>query len=55
MAYTCVLAPSYECDGCQECEDIRKSKEQQRWEKCEAEYDYYRDEAYIREEEQYDC
>lgn len=21
MAYICVLAPSHECDGCQECED----------------------------------
>lgn len=54
MAYTCVLAPSHECDGCQDCEDIRKSKEQQRWDKYEAEYNYYRDEAYIREEEQHD-
>lgn len=21
MAYTCVLAPSHECDGCGECEE----------------------------------
>jgi len=24
MAYMCVLAPSRECDGCEECEDRRQ-------------------------------
>ena len=26
MAYMCVLAPSHECDGCQECEQGHNDK-----------------------------
>ena len=44
MAYTCIYAPSRECDGCDRCR-----------EECEVEYDNSdfeyendRDEAYIR-------
>ena len=48
MAYMCALRPSKECDGCEECMEERKSKEQLRWEKQEEEYDYYRDEEYIK-------
>ena len=29
MAYTCVLAPSCECDGCQECE--KEPRPDPRW------------------------
>ena len=52
MAYMCVLAPSHECDGCQECESTKR-KYDPRW---DAEYD--NDEAYTRyierEENNYD-
>lgn len=48
MAYMCVLAPSHECDGCQECEEKRMTKEEWLWNKQEAEYDSYRDESYLR-------
>ena len=48
MAYMCVLRPSCECDGCEECEEERKSKEQWLWEKQEEEYDNYRDMEYER-------
>lgn len=47
MAYMCVLRPSHECDGCEECEEERKDKQNWLWEKQEEEYDYYRDEEYI--------
>lgn len=51
MAYTCVLAPSHECDGCQECE--QGARPDARWD-CE----YDNDEDYCRfadkEDEQYD-
>lgn len=46
MAYTCVLNHTEECNGCQECERQKKSKEQLRWEKYEEEYDRYRDAEY---------
>ena len=46
MAYMCVLNHTEECNGCQECERQRKSKEQLRWEKYEEEYDRYRDAEY---------
>ena len=42
MAYTCVLAPSHECDGCQECEE-NENKYDPRW---DCEYDH--DEDYVR-------
>ena len=42
MAYRCVLAPSQECDGCQECEE-NKTQYDPRWD-CE----YDRDEELIR-------
>ena len=42
MAYTCVLAPSHECDGCQECED-RKTEDD--W---DGDFDRKRDDAYLR-------
>ena len=52
MAYTCVLAPSHECDGCQECEQGKRPDP--RWDE---EYDH--DEEYTRfierEEKSYDC
>ena len=51
MAYTCVLAPSHECDGCQECEET-KTQYDRRWD-CE----YDNDEEYCRyleKEENYD-
>ena len=52
MAYMCVLAPSHECDGCEECMEYQPDKEyMRRWEKAEAEYDYYREEEFIREAE----
>ena len=54
MAYTCVLAPSHECDGCQECENEHKSKAEWLWEKQEAEYDSRRDSELLRKEESYD-
>lgn len=47
MAYTCVLAPSRECDGCQECENEHKSRADWLWEKQEAEYDGRRDDMYL--------
>ena len=43
----CVLAPSKECDGCEECEEERKSSRDLLWDKQEDEYDYYKEEAYI--------
>ena len=42
MAYMCVLAPSQECDGCQECEE-----QKQEYDNSDFERDYERDEAYI--------
>lgn len=48
MAYTCVLAPSHECDGCGECDEERKTKADWLEEKYEAEYDNYRDAEYER-------
>lgn len=48
MAYTCVLAPSHECDGCGECEERKQSREEWLWEKQEEEYDKYRDDEYER-------
>lgn len=50
MAYTCVLAPSRECDGCEECESITRYD---RWDD-DSEYDRYKDKEYIREEERHD-
>ena len=41
MAYRCVLAPSQECDGCQECE--KEERPNPRWDK-----EYDRDEELIR-------
>lgn len=53
MAYTCVLAPSIECDGCGECDERRKSDEEQmRWDRYEAEYDYYKEEEYLKGSEE---
>lgn len=53
MAYTCVLAPSHECDGCQECENTNSNYDHN-W---DVEYDH--DEEYTRyterEENIYDC
>ena len=50
MAYPCVLAPSHECDGCQECEEKRPDPI---WDR-----DYDEDEEYCRyverEGERYD-
>jgi len=46
MAYTCVFAPSIECDGCGECEEDR-TKYDSRWD-CEYDND---EEAIYREEE----
>lgn len=55
MAYTCVLAPSRECDGCGECEKNRKSIEDlMRWNRYDEEYDNYRDIQLMRREELYD-
>ena len=52
MAYMCVLAPSVECDGCEECMEHLPDKEyMRRWEKQEEEYDSYKEEMWIREEE----
>ena len=51
MAYTCVLAPSHECDGCQECEQTN-DKYDPRWDR-----EYDNDEEYCRyleKEESYD-
>ena len=45
MAYTCVLAPSLECDGCQECEQDKRQYDP-RWD-CE----YDNDEECLRKEE----
>ena len=45
MAYTCVLAPSLECDGCQECEQDKRHYDP-RWD-CE----YDNDEECLRKEE----
>ena len=42
MAYMCVLAPSHECDGCQECEE-----HEEEYDNSDFERDYERDEAYI--------
>ena len=39
MAYTCVLAPSHECDGCQECEQNNRQYDP-RWD-SEYNSDYY--------------
>lgn len=47
MAYMCVLAPSHECDGCQECEED-KCVYDPRW---DSEYDH--DEEAVRREEDY--
>lgn len=41
MAYTCVLAPSHECDGCQECEETKRDPDP--WDE-----DYDRDDDYCR-------
>ena len=49
MAYMCVLRPSNECDGCEECEEERTDS--WLWDKYEEEYDYYKEEEYLREEE----
>ena len=50
MAYTCVLAPSHECDGCQECEQVNNRPDP---------WDYDEDEDYCRyverEDAYYDC
>jgi len=55
MAYMCVLAPSRECDGCEECKEYIPDEEyRRRWEKAEADYDSYRDEMFIREMEAQD-
>lgn len=43
MAYMCVLAPSRECDGCQECEE-----HEEEYDNSDFEYEHERDEAYIR-------
>ena len=43
MAYMCVLAPSRECDGCQECEE-----HEEEYDNSDFDRDYERDEAYIR-------
>lgn len=48
MAYTCVLAPSHECDGCGECEERKQSRDEWLWEKQEEEYDNYKDLEYER-------
>lgn len=48
MAYTCVIAPSLECDGCGICEEC-KPKYDPRW---DAEYDKD-EEAICREENNY--
>lgn len=52
MAYTCVLAPSRECDGCQECEETKRGPDP--WDE-----DYDRDDDYCRylesEDRNYDC
>lgn len=52
MAYTCVLVPSHECDGCQECE--QGNRPSKRWDE-----EYDNDEEYTRyierEENIYDC
>ena len=52
MAYTCVLAPSRECDGCQECEQNNNRPDP--WD-----MDYDEDEDYCRyvdkEDVNYDC
>ena len=37
MAYMCVLAPSRECDGCEECEEIKQ--EPDIWDVIEADND----------------
>lgn len=41
MAYTCVLAPSHECDGCMECEENRRGPDPY-------DEDYDEDEEYCR-------
>lgn len=38
MAYTCVLAPSLECDGCGECECEHGERPDARWD-LETDYD----------------
>lgn len=43
MAYMCVLAPSHECDGCQECED-KQNYEEDDW---DGDYDKWRDDQLL--------
>lgn len=43
MAYMCVLAPSCECDGCQECEDIQINTDDD-W---DGDYDKWRDDQLL--------
>ena len=55
MAYRCVLAPSQECDGCEECKEYIPDREyRRRWERYEAEYDYYREEELLKSLERED-
>lgn len=44
MAYRCVLAPSKECDGCEECKEYDESEYIN---KLETEYDWYKEEQYL--------
>ena len=43
MAYTCVFAPSHECDGCDQCRQDEEWRPDPRWD-CE----YDNDEEYCR-------
>lgn len=46
MAYTCIYAPSHECDGCGECQEEKEQTYDPRWDK-----EYDNDEEAIRREE----
>ena len=48
MAYRCVLAPSFECDGCEECREYDEEAYTDRIDKAEAEYDWKKEEQYMR-------
>ena len=48
MAYMCVLAPSCECDGCEECKEYNEPEYYNKQLRDEYEADYKREEDYIR-------
>lgn len=55
MAYRCVLAPSLECDGCEECKEYDENRYIDKIDKSEAEYDWYKEEQYMESIEREDC